>query len=221
MNYFSKQDVYDILQIVELSMKGYDENIKMEDINFGFPDVEFEANFYDIEDIFNEIKDNEGSPIEGNPMLDGPMEFFLETGFDLGYYSFLSSGNDINIFFDNRILLDKYLKNLCTRLDVEKFQVVYLSYNDSIVEIKINNISDEIIEEGLPRQSTVNQLKRLRKLTKSTDIGDRVTSNKLGNLIDDSNPISRVESYEAFTKKNKSFTPGWNTKGMISPFKNK
>ena len=37
------------------------------------------------------------------------------------------------------------------------------------------------VNENLPRQSTVNQLKRLRKLTKGVDIGDRISDmNKKG-----------------------------------------
>jgi hypothetical protein len=40
------------------------------------------------------------------------------------------------------------------------------------------------INESLPRQHTVDQLKRLRKLTKGTDIGDRISDmNKEGALL--------------------------------------
>lgn len=77
--------------------------------------------------------------------------------------------------------------------------------------------------ESLPRQQTVDQLKKLRKISKSTDIGDRISNmNKQGsniqyyrNAVD-----SGIESYEDFEKKNKSFVPSWNLKHLISPFRN-
>ena len=79
------------------------------------------------------------------------------------------------------------------------------------------------IEESLPRQHTVDQLKMVRKLSKGTDIGDRISNmNKQGaNIQYIHNPIdSGIESYEDYEKKNKSFTPSWNLKNMMSPFKN-
>jgi hypothetical protein len=47
------------------------------------------------------------------------------------------------------------------------------------------------LNENLPRQSTVDQLKRLRKLTKGIDIGDRISDmNKQGaNIHYISNPV--------------------------------
>ncbi len=76
--------------------------------------------------------------------------------------------------------------------------------------------------ESLPRQHTVDQLKKLRKLSKGTDIGDRVSDmNKQGaNIAYIHNPVDTgIESYEDFEKKNKSFTPNWNLKHLISPFR--
>jgi hypothetical protein len=84
-----------------------------------------------------------------------------------------------------------------------------------LVDIKKN-------EESLPRQQTVDQLKKLRKMTKGVDIGDRISDlNTQGaniqyyrNTVD-----SGIESYEDFEKKNKKFVPSWNLKHLISPFK--
>lgn len=75
--------------------------------------------------------------------------------------------------------------------------------------------------ESLPRQQTVNQLKKLRKMTKGTDIGDRVSDmNKQGaNIQYIQNPVdSGIESYEDFERKNKKFVPSWNLKHLLSPF---
>jgi hypothetical protein len=75
-------------------------------------------------------------------------------------------------------------------------------------------------EGALPRQSTVDQLNKLRKATKSTTIDDRVTKMKGANLGYEGNVVDKgIESYEDFQKKNKSFIPGWNLKYLKSPFK--
>lgn len=61
------------------------------------------------------------------------------------------------------------------------------------------------LNENLPRQSTVNQLKKLRKITKGVDIGDRISDmNKQGaNIHYISNPVDTgVESIEHFWKQN-------------------
>lgn len=76
--------------------------------------------------------------------------------------------------------------------------------------------------ESLPHQKTVDQLKRLRKMTKGIDIGDRISDmNKQGaNIQYIQNPIdSGIESYEDFEKNNREFIPSWNLKYLISPFR--
>ena len=81
---------------------------------------------------------------------------------------------------------------------------------------------DEFNEGALPREQTVQQLKKLRKLTKGIDIGDRITNMKKqgANIHYAHNPVDTgVESHEDFEKQNKKFDPGWNTKGKLSPFK--
>ena len=79
----------------------------------------------------------------------------------------------------------------------------------------------ENINESLPRQETVNQWKRLRKMTKGVDIGDRISDmNKQGaNIQYIHNPIDTgIESYEDYQRNNKKFIPSWNLKHLISPF---
>lgn len=60
---------------------------------------------------------------------------------------------------------------------------------------------DEISEGALPRKRSVDQLKRLRKLTKGTDIGDKISDmNKQGaNIHYIHNPVDTgIESYEDY-----------------------
>lgn len=82
----------------------------------------------------------------------------------------------------------------------------------------------ELNEGALPRESSVDQLKKVRKLAKGIDIGDRVPDLKKqgANIHYYQNPIDTgIESYEDFEKKNKKFIPSWNLKHLISPFKEK
>lgn len=67
--------------------------------------------------------------------------------------------------------------------------------------MKIYNF-EEFIVESLPRQQSVDQLERVRKLSKSTDIGDK-TIETGANLLNHSNPIDDgIESYEYYMKHN-------------------
>lgn len=64
-------------------------------------------------------------------------------------------------------------------------------------------------EGALPREETVNQLKKLRKKTKGIDIGDRISdmSKQGANISYIRNPIDTgVESMEDYWKSNKKFT---------------
>ena len=76
--------------------------------------------------------------------------------------------------------------------------------------------------ESLPRQMSVEQLKRVMKQSARTDIGNRISDmNKQGaNIQYIQNPIdSGIESYEDYEKHNKKFVSSWNLKGMLGPFK--
>lgn len=91
--------------------------------------------------------------------------------------------------------------------------------------MKILKFEDyEITNEALPRQQTVDQLKRVMKQSAKTDIGNRISDmNKQGaNIEYIQNPIDKgIESYEDFEKKNKDFVSSWNLKGMLTPFRAK
>lgn len=92
--------------------------------------------------------------------------------------------------------------------------------DDGKVTTEFSEISKT--NESLPREQTVKQWQKLRKMTKGVDIGDRVSDmNKQGaNIQYIQNPVDTgIESYEDFEKKNKSFVPSWNLKGMLSPYR--
>lgn len=90
-----------------------------------------------------------------------------------------------------------------------------------ISESNILKFKDFSINESLPRERTVQQWEKLRKMTKGIDIGDRISDlNKQGaniqyyqNVVD-----SGIESYEDYEKHNKKFIPSWNLKHLLSPF---
>jgi hypothetical protein len=85
----------------------------------------------------------------------------------------------------------------------------------------LKKFNDESINESLPRERTVQQWERLRKMTKGIDIGDRISDmNKQGSNIQYiQNPVDTgIESYEDYEKHNKKFIPSWNLKHLLSPF---
>ena len=80
------------------------------------------------------------------------------------------------------------------------------------------------INEALPQQHTVDQLKRVRKLSKGIDIGDRISDmNKQGSNISYlRNPIDTgIESQQDWDKEQKKFIPSWNIKHLLSPYTGK
>ena len=80
---------------------------------------------------------------------------------------------------------------------------------------------NEYIIESLPQNKTVDQLKKVMKISAKTDIGNRISDmNKQGaNLQYIHNAIDTgVESYQDFEKHNKKFVPSWNLKHLMSPF---
>ncbi len=75
--------------------------------------------------------------------------------------------------------------------------------------------------ESLPRQQSIDQWNKVRKIAKGIDIGDRISdmNNQGANIQYIENPIdSGIESYEDFEKHNKKFIPSWNLKHLLSPF---
>lgn len=63
----------------------------------------------------------------------------------------------------------------------------------------------EYLKESLPNQHSVDQFNRIRKLSRSTDIGDRVGNMETqgANILFDRNPIDTgIISYEDYMKSN-------------------
>jgi len=63
----------------------------------------------------------------------------------------------------------------------------------------------DIFEQALPRESSVKQMKKLRKLA-GKDIGDKTTKKKrkTANFIKANNPLDKkVDTYEKFVKNKK------------------
>lgn len=88
--------------------------------------------------------------------------------------------------------------------------------------MKILRFKEFEINESLPNKKTVNQLKKVMKMSARTDIGNRISDmNKQGaNLHYMQNPIDTgIESREDYDEHNKKFVSSWNLKGMLGPFK--
>jgi hypothetical protein len=111
--------------------------------------------------------------------------------------------------------------NINPELVGQKVQICEGPYLAQFNEDGTIDIVIDLNEGALPRQSTVDQLKRIRKMTKGIDIGDRIPDLKKqgANLQYYQNPVDTgIESYEDFEKKNKKFIPSWNLKHLLSPF---
>jgi len=80
----------------------------------------------------------------------------------------------------------------------------------------------EMTNEALPNKKSVDQLKKVMKMSTRTDIGNRISDmNKQGaNIHYMQNPIETgIESKEDYDEHNKKFVSSWNLKGMLGPFK--
>lgn len=103
----------------------------------------------------------------------------------------------------------------------ENFERFFYKYFENTDYVLLKFTPSVEVNESLPRQQSVNQLKRVMKQSAKTDIGNRISDmNKQGANIDYiRNPIdSGIESYEDFEKHNKKFVPSWNLKHLIGPF---
>ena len=88
--------------------------------------------------------------------------------------------------------------------------------------MRILKFDEFVINESLPRKQSVEQLKKVMKISAKTDIGNRISDmNKQGaNIQYIQNPIDTgIESYEDYENHNKKFVSSWNLKGMLGPFK--
>ena len=101
-----------------------------------------------------------------------------------------------------------------------RFGRIIYGHRLSFLRLKFTH-KDKEVYESLPRQQSVDQLKRIMKLSAKTDIGNRISDmNKQGaNIQYIQNPIdSGIESYEDYEKHNKKFVPSWNLKHLLGPF---
>ena len=88
--------------------------------------------------------------------------------------------------------------------------------------MKIFRFEEFEINESLPNKKSVDQLKKVMKMSARTDIGNRISDmNKQGaNIHYIQNPIDTgIESREDYDEHNKKFVSSWNLKGMLGPFK--
>jgi len=127
--------------------------------------------------------------------------------------------------YDTTIKMKTLLKMRSDNLKFdENFERFFYKYFENADYVLLKFTPSVEVNESLPRQQSVNQLKRVMKQSAKTDIGNRISDmNKQGANIDYiRNPIdSGIESYEDFEKHNKKFVPSWNLKHLLSPFSSK
>lgn len=164
-----------------------------------------------------------------------PRKYYIKQGYiikfedvDMVIVSYTFGIHDERVYF----YLGNNISNMCEEVEAEESyldKIFYLTLQisenkESKRRIGNLNPAAEPIEESLPRERSVKQLKKLRSMTKGIDIGDRISDlNKQGANIDYyRNPIdSGIESFEDFEKNNKKFIPSWNLKHLLSPFPKK
>lgn len=125
--------------------------------------------------------------------------------------------------FDTNIIIKLKENNFKKRNDEKVINIDELDkYLPTTFYIKLDFIKqDKYVYESLPHDKSIDQLKKVMKISKKTDIGNRISDmNKQGANIDYiQNPIdSGIESYEDYEKHNKKFVPSWNLKHLVGPF---
>ncbi|NBO22155.1 hypothetical protein EBU94_02280 [bacterium] len=118
------------------------------------------------------------------------------------YERIKSNTNEVVLFddHDERLYLDDLVGELISFED-KIFSVESEENEIKIFEVKEN---DDIFEGALPQESTVKQLEKIRKKTKSVTIDDKVAgmSKKGANLQYYRNPIDTgIQSYQDFERK--------------------
>jgi len=172
---------------------------------------------YNRLDLFNKriekISDNKFKFIEYNRVIDNlSIDKASRDKFENDTLYFIIEKYESKFIIETKNFLPK------TRKD----EILVLPTLENSFYLTQKYFNDRRVNESLPRQQTVDQLKKLRKMTRGTDIGDRISDmNKQGSNIQYiQNPIdSGIESYEDFEKNNKSFVPSWNLKHLVSPFR--
>lgn len=148
------------------------------------------------------------------------------------YQKLLQMKNAVNAL---NAMSEEDIQNMLVNLSPEEMDAALDQMNDLIKMFKLkktdnddgtetwsaeDNIDD--VNESLPRQGTVDQWKKLRKMTKGTDIGDRIPDlmKQGANIQYSGNVVDRgIESYEDYERHNKKFVPSWNLKHLMSPFR--
>jgi len=90
--------------------------------------------------------------------------------------------------------------------------------------IRLRDVLEGRVDESLLQQKSKEQLEMVRKMSKDTDIGDRISDmndqganiHYMDNVID-----KNIETFQDYEAKNKSFISGWNTNHIIDPFTGK
>lgn len=125
-----------------------------------------------------------------------------------GFYTEISVKTYSSQSYERAIQIEELESNL---VEIPAYRLSYISlkfyHND--------------LNESLPRQQSVDQLKKIMKISAKTDIGNRISDmNKQGaNIQYIQNPIDTgIESYEDYEKHNKKFVPSWNLKHLLGPF---
>ena len=78
-------------------------------------------------------------------------------------------------------------------------------------------VSHPSVDESLPQQHTLDQLKKVRKASKGIDIGDRISdiNNTVANIQYIRNPVDTgIETQQDFDRSKDKFKPNWNLKRM-------
>ena len=87
--------------------------------------------------------------------------------------------------------------------------------------VHILKYTDLIDEGALPQDHTVDQLKMVRRLSRKTDIGDKISdmSTQGANIQYIHNAVDTgIESTQDYQRDNTKFEPNWNLK-RLKPFK--
>jgi hypothetical protein len=118
--------------------------------------------------------------------------------------------------------------SVTNRNEFIKNGLYFTTTSKEVIEMSKGQLSEskiltfiDYVNESLPRQHSVDQFKKLRKITKGIDIADRIPDLKKqgANIHYSRNVIDTgIESYEDYEKANKKFIPSWNLKHLLSPY---
>lgn len=83
-------------------------------------------------------------------------------------------------------------------------QTLQIQESPVTVTVQENGVFVDEVKESLIRQSSLEQLKKVCKQSKKTDIGQKLKISKMGNLLSDKNVLDgKVDTYEEYMSKSK------------------